>query len=105
MNGTLSFAISRSSGRMLVAVAGEIDLATARDLHAVLQESGHQSVTVDLKDVTFIDSSGLAILMRAHDRITLAGGRFSIRGPRPNVQRTFEVAGLAERFEVDPLPI
>ena len=105
MIGTLSFTISRSSGRTLVAVAGEIDLATAPELDAVLQDFGHHSVTVDLNDVTFIDSFGLATLMRAHDRIAHAGGRLCVRGRRPNVRRTFQVAGLAERFDVDPLPI
>ncbi len=104
MIGTLSFTISQSDGRTFVAVAGDIDCATAPELHAILDQYGHQSVTVDLNGVTFIDSSGLGTLISAQERITLAGGQLAIRSPRPNVQKAFEITGLTERFTGDPLP-
>jgi len=103
MIGTLSFTISQSESQTVVAVAGDIDSATAPELHAILDQYGDHMVTVDLHKVTFIDSSGLGTLIRAQERITLAGGRLAIRGPRPNVQRVFEITGLAERFAGDPL--
>ena len=103
MSGTLSVTVSRFDGWTLLAIAGEIDGATAPELHSLLREFTDQSVTIDLNDVTFVDSSGLRTLMRARQEIILAGGRMSIRNPRPNVQKACETAGLTERRAGDPL--
>ena len=103
MIGSPTFVISRSANWTLVTVCGELDVATAPELHSILQEFSDQSVTVDLNEVTFIDAAVLATLLRAHDRITLAGGRLAIRGQRPSVQRTVEITGLTDRFADDPL--
>ena len=102
MSWNLSITISQLDDRTFVAVAGEIDAATAPELHTVLDQYGRQSVMVDLNKVTFIDSCGLGTLIRAQDRITLAGGQLALRGLRPNVQKVFEITGMCDRFD-DPL--
>ena len=93
-----SFKVSRSNGSAILAIAGEIDIATAPELANALNDFAHESVTVDLSAVTFMDSSGLATLSDAHRRITRAGGQFAIDGAQPQVQRIFEITGLAELF-------
>jgi len=103
MTATLNLTISQSGTWTLITVAGELTAANAPQLHAILQEFSHQSVTVDLNAVTFVDPSCLATLSRAHDRITLAGGRLAIRSQRPNVLSTVEITGPTERFADDPL--
>jgi|SoiMethySBSTD1v2_1073268.scaffolds.fasta_scaffold67035_6 stage II sporulation protein AA (anti-sigma F factor antagonist) len=103
MTGALEFTISRSATWTLISVAGELNAATAPELHSILQEFSLQSVTVDLHAVTFIDPSGLATLLRAHERITLAGGRLAIRSQRPSALSTVEITGVTDRFADDPL--
>jgi hypothetical protein len=45
----------------------------------------------------------LATLLRAHERITLAGGRLAIRSQRPSALSTVEITGVTDRFADDPL--
>ena len=101
MLGTLSFTVARTEGSTVVAVGGEIDGATAPELAATLQRFEHESVTVDLAGVTFIDSAGLGTLVQAHQRSNVAGGRLTVRGSHPNVQKTFEITGLADLLLAD----
>ena len=103
MSGSLSFTNSGFDGWTLVAVAGELDGTTAHELHSVLQRFTGQSVTVDLSDITFCNSSGLRTLIRAHEQTILSGGRLAIRSLRPEVQSTFEIARLTHPFAGDPL--
>jgi anti-anti-sigma factor len=105
MTGTLSFTVSRTTGSTVIAVAGEIDGATAPELDTALQHFEQEFVTVDLSGVTFIDSSGLGTLVQAHQRISLAGGRLTVSGSRPNVQKTFEITHLADTFRADQTAI
>ena len=77
----------REDGRWLVAVRGEIDLATVRALEAELNELV-EPIVLDLRRCTFIDSTGLTLLLRAtRDGVTI--GEVS-----PEVVRTFQTAGL-----------
>jgi anti-sigma B factor antagonist len=84
----------------LVALRGEIDVAEApgveRRLADALAAGGH--VVVDLREVTFIDSSGLAVLLRAVQAAARDGRELRLLRPRPPVMRTFELAGLVEHL-------
>ena len=87
---------------IVVAPEGDVDLETAdalRDeLQLALSRAGH--VIVDLRGVTFMDSSGLRLLVeitREADRV--AGELSVVRGPRA-VQRLFEVSGLLGRLRL-----
>ena len=82
-------------GRTLV-VNGELDIATAPelvDLLARLRHHGH-AVTLDLAEVTFMDSTGLTTLMDAHLQAQENGWSFSVRRPSAAVRRVFELAGV-----------
>ena len=77
-------------------VYGELDIATAPelvDLLARLRHHGH-AVTVDLAEVTFMDSTGLTTLMDAHLQAERNGWTFAVRRPSPAVKRVFELAGV-----------
>ena len=99
----LSFNVSRSNGSSVVAVAGEIDMATAPELAIVLDDFAQESVIVDLSAVTFIDSSGLATLADAHKRMGHAGGKLAIDRVQPNVRKLFEITRLTELFRSDSI--
>ena len=79
-------------------VHGELDIATTPELTrllARLRAHGH-SVTLDLAEVTFIDSTGLSALMDAYFESRSNGWEFSIRSPSAAVCRVVELAGLTE---------
>jgi anti-anti-sigma factor len=52
------------------------------------------SIAVDVRGLTFIDSSGLIVLVHARDAATKAGVRFRVRGPSPPLRRIVELCGL-----------
>jgi anti-sigma B factor antagonist len=77
-------------------VHGELDIATAPelvDLVARLRHHGH-AVTIDLAEVTFMDSTGLTMLMDAHREAEQEGWKFTARRASPAVRRVFELAGV-----------
>jgi len=85
-----------------VAVAGEIDLPHARDLVVALREvlAGAPAVmALDLSGVTFMDSTGIQVLMGARADAGKAGTEVRIRRTSEPVQRVLQLTGLLEAFE------
>ena len=80
-------------------LAGEIDSYTAPDLAERL-EADPTLVVLDLTDVTFIDSSGLRVLVEGHRRRVEAGSSLTLRSPSAAVQRLLEISGLAGHLDV-----
>jgi len=98
------------AGRLDAALSGEIDLSTVAELEERLGDSleaGPRLLVVDLREVTFLDSSGLRLLLHLDERQRSAGGRMVlVRGGR-RVERVFELTGTGERLEMvaDPTEI
>ncbi len=93
---------SDRAGSTLVEVEGEIDLSTApqlqRELLASVEDS--QVVVVDLRGVTFIDSTGVGVLFRTSKQLAAAGGELRlVCGPGP-VRRVLKVSGLDRLVQV-----
>jgi anti-anti-sigma factor len=84
-------------GTVRVRARGEVDLAGRHVLDAQIRElwdSGWEDVVVDLREVTFMDSSGVHVLIAHHRRALEQGRRFSIiRGSAP-VRRVLQVTGV-----------
>jgi anti-anti-sigma factor len=87
---------------LILAVVGEIDLATAPQLRDALNEArGVARVVVDLSSVTFIDSSGLNVLV--HGQRELARAEISLRVVSPSdqtVYRVFELTRLTSQLGI-----
>ena len=100
----MEIVIERSGTSRIVRVSGEIDLATAPRLHQALGEftAGAGTVIIDLTGVSFIDSSGLNVLMQSRERLTAEGQPSLLRlvVSRPAIQRVFDVTGLTAVFDV-----
>ncbi len=80
-------------------LAGEIDSYTAPELAERL-EADPSLLVLDLTDVTFIDSSGLRVLVEGHRRRVEAGSSLTLRTPSAAVQRLLEISGLAGHLDV-----
>ena len=87
-------------GDGVVRLVGELDMATAPILLRRLEDD--PAVTVlDLREVTFIDSSGLSVLVWAN-RDRESSEPLTLRAPTAAVCRVLEVTGLVEVFRIDP---
>jgi anti-anti-sigma factor len=91
-------------GIRLLEVFGELDLATAPRLCALLDEARRQRVrrlAVDLTGVDFCDSTGLRALMGASTELRVGGGRLAIAAlPGGAVARLFDIVGARETLQV-----
>ena len=94
--------IGSAAGAVVIAPAGELDLAGAPILERAVQEAAHSGsspLVLDLKDLTFIDAAGLRALMRADEAL---GGRLVVRSPGPDVLRVLIIAGADQRLCLEP---
>ncbi|WP_410662167.1 STAS domain-containing protein [Amycolatopsis sp. lyj-84] len=93
-----SVTVARPDGAQVVmAVAGEIDLTTSEDLKESFEEALEPvpgRLVVDLEDVDFCDSTGLATLVRINDRCTTQGVDLSFL-PSPTIRRLALKTGLS----------
>jgi len=78
-------------------VAGEIDIATADQLRRVL-EGMAGPIVLDLNEVEFLDSAGIAVLVEAYLPRQERGEVFRIVAASLPVRRVLEISGLLERF-------
>jgi anti-anti-sigma factor len=86
----------RQPGCRDVQIEGELDLAVAGQLDEVLGAAVDECerVLVGLESCTFIDSSGIAVILRAHNRLEEEGRRLAVYGPSDQVLRVLSMTGL-----------
>jgi anti-sigma B factor antagonist len=79
-----------------VQIEGELDLAVAGQLDEVLTTAVEQCerVLVGLERCAFIDSSGIAVILRAHNRMAEEGNRLAVYAPTDQVLRVLSMTGL-----------
>jgi anti-sigma B factor antagonist len=97
-----------SDGRAsVIAVSGELDLASSGALDdelARIATSGVTQIVVDLRELEFMDSTGLSTLVTAHQRAEDAGQQFGlVRGPQ-QVQRLLSLTGVEDRLRFADTP-
>lgn len=94
-----SFAIDTSftAGKYVVCLKGELDLSGSPQLEAALleaEQSHAKEIVVDLDELTFVDSSGLAVLVDAARRSATNGDQLRITAARDHVARVLRLTGL-----------
>jgi anti-sigma B factor antagonist len=99
--------VRREGAAALVEVSGELDLASGPALEAELETFSAPETTlvaVDLRKLEFMDSTGLSIIVRAHQRLAGNGCELSLVRGTPQVQRLLDLTGVAERLRVVSAP-
>ena len=92
--------ISHLEDTDVVSPTGDIDIATAPEVRkAMLANAGGRRIVLDLRGVTFMDTSGLQLLVEGRRRAIAEGGAFAIVDGPAAVRRVIEVAGLAPKLE------
>jgi anti-anti-sigma factor len=91
----------------LLVLSGELDIASAPELEQALAEIASEQVklvVVDLRKLEFMDSTGLSVIVRAHQRLSEQDCELTlVKGP-PQVQRLLDLTGVAERVRLGSAP-
>ena len=96
--------VTEQADAVVVHVAGEVDIVTAPVLQRHLDPAltGDRAlVVIDLEEVTFLDARGVAVLVRARQRVVDRAGRLVIRRPPPLVRRVLDLADQLDRLDVE----
>jgi anti-sigma B factor antagonist len=86
--------ISAEGSQVVVAVGGEVDMATAPQLADCLRDHVGKNVTLDFAAVAFLDSRGIATLAEGYKDLRASGGSLRLVGERDHVRKILEVVGL-----------
>jgi anti-anti-sigma factor len=79
----------------VVTISGELDVASSRTLeHELAKLHGVSSVVIDLRELSFIDSTGLGVLVKAHQLAKQQGGRVALVRGNGQVDRLMGLTGL-----------
>jgi anti-anti-sigma factor len=92
---------SDASGVPIVTVSGELDMSNADVLKARLElvtAASPARVIFDLRDLRFMDSAGIAVLLTAAETV----GAVTLRAPSQAVRRVVELTGLTEVLAIEP---
>ena len=101
---TLRVEVANTTSPTTVVLVGEIDLSTAgrvRQALIAISSSGENKVVVDMTNVTFMDSTGLAALVGPLKRFRSMGGEIVLRSPTRGVQKVLEITGLTRVFTIE----
>ena len=104
MKDNANVTISLFSGKMTAKISGEIDHHTAcalrRQIDDSFARSDAASLTLEMSDVHFMDSSGLGLILGRYSKVSAAGGAFCVLDPSKEVRRVLDIAGAARLIDV-----
>jgi anti-sigma B factor antagonist len=84
-----------------VAISGDVDIGSAPGLREQLQRLEARKVVVDLSGVTFIDSTGLGVLVTAIKHAKESGGQLTLRAPSRSTRKVLEITGLSQLVAIE----
>ncbi len=94
----MSFEIRKQGDALIVKVYGEFDLHAAdrarRDIDKYIKAQGVRHIIFDLGGLTFIDSSGLGVILGRYRKASESGGRVAISSVPPTIFKVMEISGL-----------
>jgi anti-sigma B factor antagonist len=99
--------VRKEGGASVITVKGELDLASTPALEEELDRVARTSpsvLIVDLRELDFMDSTGLSVLVRAHQRAQDDGQRFAVINGAHQVRRLLKLTGVADRLTVVESP-
>jgi anti-sigma B factor antagonist len=89
--------------QVVLPLAGELDVATANEAHKrMLGLELHPGVqlVLDLSGLTFMDSTGIRLILQAHEHARIHGAGFAVVRPPDQVMRALALVGLDEQLEL-----
>lgn len=94
----MSFRIETNNRQVVVYLSGEIDhhasLSIRKDIDYAVRECDALFLILDFSDVTFMDSSGIGLVMGRYRLMRESGGQLVIRDPKPNIKKVMKLSGV-----------
>lgn len=103
----LSIETRTQPGGVLLLLKGELDMASASQLERAIAGASKESpaaVVLDLRELDFIDSTGLRTLIFEHERATAEGRKFALVQGSKQVDRLMSITRVAEHLRVISSP-
>jgi len=97
----LQIHVRRTPGRVILGLAGELDMASAEALQQAIEGehlSAETMVVLDLEQLQFIDSTGLRVILAALERCRERGQTFAVTPGSQQVRRLLSVTGVADHL-------
>lgn len=85
-----------------IVLSGDLDFDTSGELSAVALASGLERLEIDLSGLAFIDSSGLAALVRLHQRAVAGGAAVQVVAVTPYLRSLMRMTALDRLFSLPP---
>ena len=87
---------------LLISLDGKLNTLTASDLEAELRQNidSVETLVIDMKNLTYISSSGLRVIMKA-EQIMSQNGKMILRNVQQDVMDVLEVTGLSEDLNIE----
>ena len=95
--------VRRGEDRVVLGLAGELDLLGAPLLEEQIAKAEAETaglVVLDLRELQFVDSAGLRVILAAHERARREGREFALTQGSEQVQRLFTIAGVSEHLRI-----
>lgn len=94
----LQIEIKHHQGALIIRLKGELDHHTAdrlrTEMDQAIQGSAGRNIVLSLKELAFMDSSGLGVILGRYKRIAESGGKLVVCDVHPHMHRLFEMSGL-----------
>lgn len=91
-------------GQLTIALTGEIDHHCAKDfiqeIHSKVEVYNPRLCILDFREVTFMDSSGIAVVINAMRSMTRFGGKLALTGLKEQPMKVFKTSGLDKLVEI-----
>ncbi len=90
------------NGNLILSIEGEINSFTAPELEEVIKNdlNGVKSLVLDLKDVEYLSSAGLRVLLVAH-KVIAKQGKMSLRNVNKSVMEVFDITGFSNILDIE----
>lgn len=94
-----------SGGRLTLSLSGELDHHAAKELAVKMEERIEAELprecVLDLGALRFMDSSGIALILRALKRMRALGGKLRVENVQPQPMRVIDASGIERIVEID----
>jgi stage II sporulation protein AA (anti-sigma F factor antagonist) len=90
--------IKSEDGSAVAVISGEIDHHNAAELRSKLDKfiisTQPRRLIIDFRNISFMDSSGIGLIMGRHKLLKECGGNLIIKNPQPYIRRVFKLSGI-----------
>jgi len=96
---------TRHRDRLTVCLVGELDhcsaLSIRTELDRLIADPTLRHMTLDLSQLSFMDSSGIGVILGRYRTLAARGGGVSVRGMNPQISRVFHLSGMGQIIQVE----